>query len=98
MREAPKPDTTAPTISSVTLPASVDTPTAHVVLHVSDDRGAVQMRIADENGEWGAWEEFTPEFDAPLTDGPGVKGIYVQVRDAAENVSTAEYRTLLRTA
>ena len=98
MREAPKPDTTAPTISSVTLPASVDTPTAHVVLDVSDDRGAVQMRIADENGEWGAWEEFTPEFDAPLTDGPGVKGIYVQVRDAAENVSTAEYRTLLRTA
>ncbi len=98
MRDAPTPDLVAPTLDDVVVPETVDGPTVRITIDATDDREPFEVRIADENGMWGEWFTFSPELDVTLTDGAGVKGIYVQVRDEAGNESDAAYRTLLRTA
>jgi hypothetical protein len=98
MREAPKPDTVAPKLNGFTLPEFADGPTVKITIDATDDRRPTEVRLADENGMFGPWVPFTPELEVTLSDGPGVKGIYVQVRDAAGNESESVYHTLLRRA
>jgi DNA-binding beta-propeller fold protein YncE len=98
MRETPTPDTTAPVVGSITVPEFADGAIVRIKIEASDDRTPTEVRIADENGTWGDWIPFEPELDVTLSDEPGVKGIYVQVRDGAGNESESIYRTLLRRA
>lgn len=69
-----------------------------VAIDATDDREPTEVRTALEDGEWGAWRPWRPELEVTLSDGPGVKGVAVQVRDAAGNESESIYRTLLRRA
>ncbi len=98
LRDAPKPDTVAPTLNGFTLPEFADGPTVKITIDATDDRRPAEVRTADENGMFGPWIPFTPELEVTLSDNPGVKGIYVQVRDAAGNESETVYHTLLRRA
>jgi sugar lactone lactonase YvrE len=82
-------DTQDPVISSLVVPAIVHFPTptgatVHVEMTVTDDTGATKMRIADENGEYDAWQPYKASFDVPITPASyGTKAIFVQVQDGA---------------
>ena len=69
-----------------------------IKVDATDDRRPAFIRTANEDGTYGEWKAFVAELDVTLSEGPGVKGIYVQVMDAAGNESEATYKTLLRTA
>lgn len=94
---APPPDladTSAPTISSVTVPESTSSRTITVSLSAGDDVAVTELRTANEDGQWSAWHPFATSIDQTLTAGAGIKGVSVQVRDAARNESNVVYRTL----
>ncbi|MCW2925669.1 MAG: protein of unknown function, contains repeat [Thermoleophilia bacterium] len=94
---APVADTVAPTLTGFTLPEFADGPTVSIDIAAADDRGApAEVRTALEDGTWGPWRPYTPKLDVTLSDGPGVKGIELQVRDAAGHESATVYHTLLR--
>lgn len=96
LRAAPTPDTTAPVLRGITVPEFADGAIVRIAIDAEDDRRVAKVRTADENGTWSDWRDFVPELDVTLSDGPGVKGIYVQVMDVGGNESEATYRTLLR--
>lgn len=96
LRDAPKPDTAAPTLAGFTLPEFADGPTVKITIDATDDRRPAEVRTALEDGTWGPWVPFARELDVTLSDGAGVKGIAVQVRDVAGNESETVYHTLLR--
>ena len=98
MHEAPTPDKVAPKLAGITVPEFSDGATVTVQLEASDDRAVHEVRTALEDGNWGPWVPYRPNLSVTLSDGAGVKGIAVQVRDAAGNESESIYRTLLRRA
>jgi hypothetical protein len=98
MRETPTPDTVAPKLTGFTLPEQTEEATVRIHIDATDDRKPTEVRTALEDGTWGPWRPFNADLDVTLSDGPGVKGIAVQVRDAAGNESETVYHTLLRTA
>jgi hypothetical protein len=90
----PEPDVTAPVLRSITLPASSTTRTVEIAVDATDDNVVAEMQLAREDGEWGAWQPFAKKVSYELSDGLGVKGVYVRVRDMAGNESNAVYKTL----
>jgi hypothetical protein len=88
------PDTTAPTLRGITLPATTTTRTITVAIDAIDDRAVHQARFANEDGNWGPWTAFGANATHQLSAGYSTKGVYVQVRDAAGNESGTVYRTL----
>ncbi len=92
----PKPDLLPPTLQAVTAPA--DTTAASVPVRVTaiDDLGVTEMRIADEQGNWGAWQPYSGAFDVALSDGIGTKLVYVQVRDVRQQESGVLYAVVAR--
>jgi sugar lactone lactonase YvrE len=98
MRDAPRPDVVAPVLNGFTLPEFADSDTVRISIDAKDERRLDMVRTADENGTWTDWMPWSPELDVKLSDGAGVKGIYVQVRDTAGNESESVYHTLLRRA
>jgi hypothetical protein len=91
-------DVTAPKLNGFTLPEDTTAGTVKIHIDATDDRKPTEVRTANEDGTWSAWKPYTPQLDVALTDGAGVKGIAVQVRDAAGNESETVYHTLLRRA
>jgi hypothetical protein len=89
----PGPDVTDPTLRQVTLPATTAASAIDVVIDGIDDRAVTQVRLATDDGNWGAWQAFTPTVRFTLRAGIGFRGVYVQLRDAAGNESVALYRT-----
>ena len=98
MRETPKPDHVAPTLKGFTLPEFADSATVTISIDAEDDRKPTEVRTALEDGTWGPWKPYSKDLEVTLSDGVGVKGIAVQVRDAAGNESDSVYHTLLRRA
>ncbi len=94
----PAPDTVAPTLTSITLPTTTANRTITVGITATDDQRVAQVRLANEDGNWGAWTDFSPTIQHQLSPGYSIKGVYVQVRDAAGNESRVIYRTLLYAA
>jgi hypothetical protein len=90
---APGPDVVAPTLRQVTVPATTATSAIDVVIDGIDDHAVTQMRLATDDGNWGAWQAFTPTVRFTLRAGIGFRGVYVQLRDAAGNESASLYRT-----
>ncbi len=76
-------DALDPALTAVELPATSPTSTVTVRVTATDDVGVTQVRLANEDGTWGAWKAFTPEVQHELTAGNTFKVVYVQVRDAA---------------
>jgi hypothetical protein len=94
----PTPDTQAPVITSVTLPATTTTKTIQVTTNATDDRVVSEMQLAHEDGTWGPWQPFASPVNYDLSAGYGIKGVYVRVRDMAGNESAAAYKTLTYSA
>jgi hypothetical protein len=90
----PEPDIKAPVLANVTVPVSTTAQTIQVTVTASDDRGVAEMQLAREDGNWGPWQPFASPVEWDVSDGYGVKGVYVRVRDMAGNESNAVYKTL----
>ena len=89
------PDLSAPVLSSIALPATTASSGIVVTIAASDDRGVTGVRLANENGVWAGWRDFTPTVAWTLTQPAMTKGVFVQVRDAAGNESKVLFRTTL---
>ena len=85
------PDLTAPVITAVTVPATTANRTITVAITETDNKGVTQMRLANEDGAWGAWVPFAANVQHTLSANYGAKGVFVQVRDAVDN-RTQAYR------
>jgi hypothetical protein len=81
------PDTVAPVLTSLTLPAETTTQAVNATLAATDAVGIVQVRFANEDGNWAGWQAWAPTKQWTLTAGFGGKLVYAQVRDAAGNES-----------
>ncbi|MCB0879427.1 MAG: hypothetical protein KDC46_10685 [Thermoleophilia bacterium] len=82
-----EPDTTAPVLAAITIPAETTTQTVGVALDATDDVAVSQVRFANEDGNWAGWQAYKANMQWPLTAGYGFKLVYAQVRDAAGNES-----------
>ncbi|MCW2921942.1 MAG: pknD 3 [Thermoleophilia bacterium] len=92
----PKPDLVAPQLQSVSAPAETIAGTVQVQVAATDDVGVTELRTADENGTWGAWRPYSSSLDVTLTDGVGVKLVYVQVRDVRQQESDVRFAAVAR--
>jgi sugar lactone lactonase YvrE len=91
---APGPDVTAPTLRSVTIPATTATSVINVALDGTDDRPGLLVRMATDDGDdWTGWQPYAATMRFTLRAGIGYRGVYVQLRDAAGNEGTILYRT-----
>jgi hypothetical protein len=90
----PEPDLIAPTVASITMPATTTTQDVEVTIDATDDNVVAELQLAREDGNWGPWQPFAPAVSYELSDGLGTKGVYVRVRDMAGNESNAVYRTI----
>lgn len=80
-------DTTPPTGSVLINDGDTYATSAAVTLAPSS-ANADQMRFNNENGTWSAWEAYDTSKSWTLSDGDGVKTVYVQFKDAVGNIST----------
>ena len=90
----PGPDVTAPVIADVQVPKITLQRSVDLTIVASDvGRGITDIRLANEDGIWGAWKPFNAKVTQPVTAGYGAKGVSVQVRDLDGNESLVVYRT-----
>ena len=87
-------DTLAPVLTATTVPATTTTQAITVGVTATDAVGVTSMRFANEDGTWSAWRSFAATGTQTLTAGYGIKGVSVQVEDAAGNLSNTLYKTL----
>ena len=83
------PDTTAPEVQ-VRISNGMGVITAlHASLKIqtNDDRSVTQMRFSADGKTWGAWEPYTPWRAWGFENTPAEQTVYVQVQDAAGNIS-----------
>lgn len=85
----------APRVQSITLPAVTATQLVTVRIAATDDKAITSMRLANEDGNWKAWRTYAPTLQWQLNPGRLVKGVYVQVRDAAGHESNIMFTTTL---
>lgn len=89
-------DRRAPFLRSISLARRVHS--THVVIRVlaSDNVGVRQVRLANEDGTWGAWRTYSPCVNWTMAPKLGIRGVFVQVRDGARNESRILFiKTLL---
>ena len=89
----PGPDTVAPTLTAVTMPAVTNAQDIAVAITATDNVAVAEVRLANEDGNYGPWQPFLTPLTHRLSNGFAVKGVFVQVRDMAGNESAAVYRT-----
>lgn len=90
----PAPDTTAPVIDTVAVPSITLQQSVTVVISAVDvGTGVASIRLAGEDGVWGAWHSYANTVTHVASAGYGTKGVIVQVRDGAGNESTTVFRT-----
>ncbi|WP_166542073.1 S-layer homology domain-containing protein [Paenibacillus lutrae] len=56
--------------------------------------GVTEMRFSEDNLTWWDWENVLPTKNWNFTGSPGLKNLYVQLRDAAGNVSVANLASI----
>jgi hypothetical protein len=77
----PAQDVADPVLVSVTVPAVTATRDVQVTLEATDDTAVRQVRFANEDGNWTAWQAYAATKPWTLSAGQGGKAIYAQVRD-----------------
>lgn len=85
-------DTQPPTGSLLINGGQAYTPSVQVTLSLTatDNSGVVAaMRFSNDGTNWSVWEPFQASKTWSLTPGDGLKRVYAQFRDPAENVSPA---------
>ena len=60
----------------------------NLTIAVANDVLATQMRFSTDNSSWSSWETFATSKGINLADGYGTKYVYVQIKDAADNIAT----------
>ncbi|MEO6867312.1 MAG: hypothetical protein ABI200_04755 [Gaiellales bacterium] len=90
----PEPDTIAPVVKTITMPATTIKQDVQVAINATDARGVTEMQLAREDGNWGPWQPFSTPVTYRLSNGLGIKGVFVRVRDMAGNESNSVYRTI----
>lgn len=89
------PDTTAPVLQSTSMPVATTTRTITIGLTATDNVKVTEMRFANEDGTWGAWQPFASSKQWSLsTSTSASKGVYAQVRDAARRDSNVIYKKI----
>jgi hypothetical protein len=88
-------DRTAPVLGKLNLPAVTASRNITISLTATDNVGVAWVRLANEDGKWGAWTRYTPTVAWSLTPIAMSKAVFVQVKDAAGNESNREWTTLL---
>lgn len=88
-------DGIAPRILVLRMPARSCSRRIVLRMRARDDRRVTHVRVANENGRFGGWRRWSPTVVHTLSRGSGRKAVYVQVRDAAGNVSRASARRTL---
>ncbi|SCX82181.1 S-layer homology domain-containing protein [Alkaliphilus peptidifermentans] len=56
----------------------------------TDENGAVEIRFSNNNTTWSGWETLIPTKLWTMSDGDGLKTVYVELRDMAGNSSVYE--------
>ncbi|MCW2974027.1 MAG: hypothetical protein JWN72_2300 [Thermoleophilia bacterium] len=90
-------DTKAPVLEELTLPKTIATRTVTVSTKASDNVAVTRMRLASDNGVWQPWQDYAAATPWTVAPTAMVKGVFVQVRDAAGNESNVKYLTTLCT-
>ncbi len=90
-------DTTAPTITAFSGPASTQTNAITLAIAASDGVGVTQLRIR-EDGAQGGWQAFGTTLAYALADRLGAHVLELEVRDVAGNVSAAARFTVTKVA
>lgn len=86
-------DVADPVLETVTVPNPAPSRDIVVTTTVTDDTGATQMRLANEDGNWGPWIAYQAQQPHALSASASLyKGVYVQVRDAVGRESNVIYR------
>ena len=88
---APSADNTAPVLSSVKLPTSTTKRAITITLSATDNIAVSEVRFANEDGNWAAWQPYATQKPWTLSPNAGYKGVFAQVRDAARNESKSIY-------
>ncbi len=60
------------------------TESRQVGLYVYGAGWAVEMRFRNENGNWSAWQPYTPNVNWTLSSGNGPKTVYAELRNGAD--------------
>ena len=79
-------------IGSVTIndgASSTRRSTVRLTLSATDDVGVEEMRIRNGGGAWSAWEPYATSKTWTLSRGKGAKTVYVEFKDADDNVSSS---------
>lgn len=71
--------------------------TVNLTIAVANNVLARQMRFSSDNATWSSWEAYATGKSINLSAGYGTKYVYVQVKDAADNVGTFVDDIYLRT-
>lgn len=58
-----------------------ETNTLDVNLYLYGTGWATEMRIRNENGSFGAWQSFSADVAWQLSDGPGTKEVFMEIRN-----------------
>jgi hypothetical protein len=69
-----------------------------VTLHITDTTDGdviTQVRLRNEESNWGAWQHFAPDLPFDLSSGNGLKTVFVQVEGAQGGVAEMEDSILL---
>ncbi|HUR79067.1 MAG TPA: right-handed parallel beta-helix repeat-containing protein [Acidimicrobiales bacterium] len=86
-------DTTAPTLTSVEVPATTTSRTVTIRISANDNVKVTEVRFANEDGIWSAWQPHASTKSWTLSSSASAyKGVSTQVRDAAGNESSVIYR------
>ncbi|WCK57682.1 hypothetical protein PP175_26975 (plasmid) [Aneurinibacillus sp. Ricciae_BoGa-3] len=65
-------------------------PLVGLVLHAEDTySGVAKMQFRNEHGSWSPWEPYQTNKDWILSNGDGLKHVWVQYADQVGNISTA---------
>jgi len=82
-------DVADPVVTAITLPPTTATQTINLGINATDDIGVTQVRLANEDGNFGAWRAFANTVTWTLTAGYTNKAVFVQVQDASGKISTS---------
>lgn len=83
-------DTTEPTVSSFSIDSGAGYATnRNVTLNISGSGSPAEMRFLNSGYSWSGWVAYNTSYSWTLPSGDGYKYVYIQLKDAAGNISSS---------